>query len=481
MNWQDRVSAHLQQTDGHISLDTRHLHAGDVFIALPGQCSDGRNYLQQALSISTVLVLAEAQHAEHFAQWRDHTAIVWVPELRSQLGSFLQRYYASPERHALQVLGVTGTNGKTSVSHFLAQALSTQATCGVLGTIGQGLWPQLQPTVNTTSDVVHNHQWMAEFAEQGAQFAVMEVSSHALDQGRVDGVKYRIALFTNLSHDHLDYHGSMENYFAAKQQLFTPDRAEQVAVCIDDAWGQQLATVRPDALTVSGECGALAAVAPVRATLRSTGIDAQWQTPWGVIATNSAIVGRFNLANMGLVIASLGLLGWSPAGITQAMSELTPVLGRMQCVTLANQRLVIIDYAHTPDALAKALCAAREHTQGQLFCVFGCGGDRDRAKRAPMGHIAETWADGVWLTSDNNRSEPFADISAEVLAGVRRPEWVSIVSNRAEAIAQALSAMQPGDVTLIAGKGHEQYQEERGERYPFSDLAVVQSLQEVSL
>lgn len=477
MSWQAVAQHHLQQTRGQLTLDSRALHPGDVFVALPGQVTDGRDYLAAALALPSVLVLAEATAAERFAGWREHSAIVWVANLRVQLGAFLRECFGSAARSAMALLGVTGTNGKTSVSHFLAQALSSEAPCGVLGTIGQGLWPHLQDTTNTTLDVISNHRVLADFAAQGARHAVMEVSSHALDQGRVDGLRYQVALFTNLTHDHLDYHGTMSHYFAAKRQLFTTERAEQVAVCIDDDWGQQLATWRADALTVSGTLGA-AAVAPSQLQMMDTGIAADWQTPWGVMSTQTQVLGAFNVANLALVIASLGLLGWSVQRIADQVSKLQPITGRMQCVTLSDQRLAIIDYAHTPDALRQALSAARQHTQGRLHCVFGCGGDRDRAKRAPMGQIAETHADQVWLTSDNNRTELFSKISADVLSGMANTKGVAVIADRAQAIAEAVSALHPGDVVLIAGKGHEQYQEEQGQRVSFSDVAVVQSLQE---
>jgi UDP-N-acetylmuramoyl-L-alanyl-D-glutamate--2,6-diaminopimelate ligase len=481
MSWQDLALAHLSQTSGTLSLDSRSLNSGDVFVALPGQDTDGRHYLAAVLALPSVLVLAEARDAAQFQAWREHPAVLWVADLRSQLSQLLHRWLDTAARRALTLLGVTGTNGKTSVSQFLAQALSSKAPCGVLGTLGQGLWPQLHATTNTTLDVISNHCLLAEFAHQGAQHAVMEVSSHALDQGRVDGLHFAVALFTNLSHDHLDYHGTMADYFAAKRQLFAPERAQQVAICVDDECGQQLAQWRSDALTVSSQAGARAAVAPKQVALLPAGMAVQWHTPWGDLATESALVGEFNVANLGLLIASLGLLGWSPTDIALQVSAVQPVAGRMQCITLPNNRLAIIDYAHTPDALAKALAAARQHTLGRLHCVFGCGGDRDRAKRAPMGQIAESQADVVWLTSDNNRSESFTEISTDVLSGMRQADHVQVIADRAQAIRAALAAMQAGDGVLIAGKGHELFQEEQGQRRPFSDLAQVQSCKETGV
>lgn len=478
MSWQDQAMAHLQQTGGSLSLDSRSLAPGDVFVALPGGLTDGRNFLANAVALANTLVLAEALSAEHYQAWRTHPAIIWVRDLRGQLGSFLKRWFGVTAQRALSLIGVTGTNGKTSVSQFLAQALSAQAPCAVLGTVGQGVWPHLQPTQNTTLDIVSNHRLLAAWADQGAQHAVMEVSSHALDQGRVDGLDFAVALFTNLSHDHLDYHGTMANYFAAKRQLFAPSRAQQAVACIDDAWGQQLVQWRPDTLTVSAHCGAQADIAPRELKLMPTGIAAQWQTPWGPIASETAVVGDFNVANLALVIAALGLMGWSVRDIAQQVSQLQPVAGRMQCVELSGERLAIIDYAHTPEALAKALAAARQHTEGQLHCVFGCGGDRDRSKRAPMGREAETRADVIWLTSDNNRSESFAAISADILSGMNAHASVQVIADRAEAISAAIAAMRPGDAVLIAGKGHETYQEEQGQRRAFSDLAAVQACKE---
>lgn len=478
MSWQAQALGHLKQTGGSFNLDSRTLHPGDVFVALPGQYSDGRDYLAMALNLPATLVLAEAQGAEQYQAWQAHPAVLWVTDLRAQLGALMHRWFDSAARSSMRLLGITGTNGKTSVSQFLAQALSSVAPCGVLGTLGQGVWPQLQRTTHTTLDVLSNHRALAQFAEAGARFAVMEVSSHALDQGRVDGLHFAAALFTNLSHDHLDYHGSMAAYFAAKRQLFELQRCTQPIVCVDDAWGQQLAAWRADAMTVSGRCGQKALVVPLQVDVMPASIAVQWQTPWGPVATKTEIVGAFNVANLALVVAALGWLGWSAHDIARAVSALTPIAGRMQAVVLGEQRLAIVDYAHTPDALKQALAAVRQHTQGRLHCVFGCGGDRDRVKRAPMGQIAELLADEVWLTSDNSRSELFTDISTQILSGMDSPERCHVIADRAQAIQQALQALRPGDNVLIAGKGHEQYQHEQGRYLPFSDLAQVHSFQE---
>lgn len=481
MNWQDQAMAHLIQTKGHFALDSRTLSPGDVFVALPGQHMDGRDYLATVLALPAILVLAEAGDAERFRVWQQHPAVLWIADLRAQLGELMRRWFHSTARSALTLIGVTGTNGKTSVSQFLAQALSSVAPCAVLGTLGQGLWPQLGTTQNTTLDVLSNHRMLAQFSEHGARHAVLEVSSHALDQGRVDGLAYQVALFTNLSHDHLDYHVTMAAYFAAKRQLFEPQRCAQPIVCVDDAWGQQLAEWRPETITVSSQQGVKAHVVPLQVDLMPAGIAVQWQTPWGPLATQTPVIGHFNVANLGMVIATLGVLGWAATHIAQQVSELTPILGRMQCVNLGARRLAIIDYAHTPAALSQALAAARQHTQGRLYCVFGCGGDRDRAKRAPMGQIAEQLADEVWLTADNSRSESFTDISAAVLLGMADPSRCHVKPDRAQAIQHALLALRAGDSVLIAGKGHEQYQQEQGRRLPFSDFVQVQAFKESGL
>ncbi|MEX1057441.1 MAG: UDP-N-acetylmuramoyl-L-alanyl-D-glutamate--2,6-diaminopimelate ligase [Natronospirillum sp.] len=474
-DWLTRTLNHINQTHGQVVLDSRRVHAGDVFLALPGQAVDGRDFIAQVLGQESVLVLAEAQAVNRLPV--AHANVVWVSGLRQKVGQLAEALYAVNEM-PIAVVGVTGTNGKTSISHYLAQALHHAGGCGLIGTLGTGLWPVLQDSLNTTPDVLTNHSLLADWSAAKTPWAVMEVSSHALDQGRVDGLRFRVAAFTHLSRDHLDYHGDMDGYFAAKQTLFDPARSHRAVICTDDRWGMKLAQSRRNALRVSGRVGGTASVAPTHIERRPQGLLVNWISPWGVLCTDTRLLGDFNVANLAVTIGVLGSLGLPGADIERLLCHLEPVLGRMQPVPLASGATAIIDYAHTPDALEKALRAARHHTGGTLHCVFGCGGDRDRGKRPQMAAAAAALADQLWLTSDNNRSEPFAQIISDMLPGLPADMPYEVVAGRADAIRLALSAAVAGDVVLIAGKGHEDYQEENGVRYPYSDQAAVQQAQE---
>lgn len=475
-DWLTLTLNHLAETKGQVVLDSRQVTDGDVFLALPGQAVDGRDFIAQVMGRASILVLAEAD--EHVRA--DTGNLIWVPALRQKVGQLAEALYAV-NAMPIALVGITGTNGKTSISHYLAQALHASGGCGVIGTLGTGLWPELADSRNTTPDVLTNHALLAQWGNQQTPWAVMEVSSHALDQGRVDGLRFRVAAFTHLSRDHLDYHPDMDAYFAAKQRLFDPARSHRAVVCTDDRWGLKLASARRDALRVSGRVGGTASVAPTHIERRPEGLLINWITPWGVIRTDTQLLGDFNVANLAVTIGVLGLLGLPGNAIEQQLKLVRPVLGRMQPVPLASGATAIIDYAHTPDALEKALRAARHHTQGTLHCVFGCGGDRDRGKRPQMAAAAAALADRLWLTSDNNRSEPFAQIVGDMLPGLPIGVTHDVVAERADAIRLAMAAAVAGDVILIAGKGHEAYQEENGVRHPYSDQDVVRESGEIAL
>ncbi len=471
-DWLTRVLNHLNDTGGTATLDSREVRRGDVFIALPGHSVDGRQFIQQVLGQPSVLVVAEAGGAMADT---DESRVLWVDGLRHKLGQLAEALFAVNET-PLSLIGVTGTNGKTSISHYLAQALSADGGCGVIGTLGTGLWPNLEDSQNTTPDVLTNHRLLASWASKQAPWAVMEVSSHALDQGRVDGLRFRVACFTHLSRDHLDYHPTMEDYFAAKAALFDSARSRKAVICTDDRWGARLAQVRRDALRVSGRIGGTASVVPTHIQRRPSGLFIQWITPWGAFATETQLLGDFNVANLAVTIGALGSLGFDGKQISQRLSALEPVAGRMQPVALRSGAVAVIDYAHTPDALEKALRAARHHARGQLHCVFGCGGDRDRGKRPLMASAAAAMADQLWITSDNNRSESFASIVGDMRPGLTHDAAYEVVADRADAIRQAINASHEGDVILIAGKGHENYQEENGVRRHYSDLETIQEV-----
>lgn len=457
-----------------LTLDSREVRRGSVFVALRGSAVDGHDYIGAAIDAGAVAVLAERQ-----VQAPASVPLVVIPDLRHKLGALADAFYDHPSSQ-LNMIGITGTNGKTSTCQYIAQSLDFLGRrCGIIGTNGQGLWGALQETLNTTPDVVRLHRELARQWQQGGRYCAMEVSSHGLDQGRVDGVAFSTAIFTNLSRDHLDYHGSMEAYGEAKWKLLRWPGLSTAIVNIDDAWVQQNRhrILAEQILTFGLAEGADVRVRQYRCN--PAGLDAEVDTPWGSTELNLPLLGAFNLSN---ALAAFTLLLAESVPLSTAarvISNLRPVKGRMEMFRLTSGPTVVVDYAHTPDALEKALSACRDHVSGRLGVIFGCGGDRDRGKRPEMAQAAERSADFVVITDDNPRSEASADILNDILAGFEQPNKVRCISDRREAILQTLDQCSGDDVVLVAGKGHEAYQEIHGVRHHFSDQEIVQSWQEV--
>jgi UDP-N-acetylmuramoyl-L-alanyl-D-glutamate--2,6-diaminopimelate ligase len=462
-----------------LSLDSRALQRGDAFVALAGASTHGLRFLAQAEQAEVAAVLYEPPAPQATALPREAIA---VPGLRSRLGRLADRFYDAPSRH-LHLTGVTGTNGKTSTVQLIAQALSLAGEhAGTIGTLGAGLYGRHVAGERTTPDVIAVHRLLAQLREEGASHVAMEVSSHALEQGRVDAVAFKVAVFTNLTRDHLDYHGTMEAYGQAKARLFQWPTLRAVVVNLDDAFGAQLfAQVPPGVLRIGlsargAEGATLAARAP---TLSPAGLRFFLAEGEEGFEVSSPLLGRFNVDNLLAVAGTLRALGWSLERVAATLPGLSPVDGRMSRAGGHDGRpLVVVDYAHTPDALQQALASLREHTPGRLTCVFGCGGDRDRGKRAQMAAIAEAGADRVIVTDDNPRSEDGNDIVADIVQGFTSPAAASVERDRRRAIALALAGTNSGDVVLVAGKGHESYQEVAGVRTPFDDLRVATELLE---
>jgi len=455
-----------------LTLDSRAVQHGFLFLAVPGTRVDGRAYMAGALARGAAAVVYESNGFEPDARVAN---AIGVPGLRRQVGVIADRFYGMPSQR-LNIIGVTGTNGKTTTTHLLAQVLDRQEQrCGLIGTLGCGYPDALDPTVHTTPDAIRVHELLGVFAEAGAQTVCMEVSSHALDQSRVAGVAFNIAVFTNLTRDHLDYHGDMDRYAAAKARLFDFPHLEAIVINADDRFGRELLARSPRqgvrVLSFGLEQGDVRALAiqPSTSGLRFTA-----RTPYGEVEVKSPLLGRFNVANLLGVLAVLLVSGMSLTDAAAALAQARPVAGRMERFGGEHQPLVVVDYAHTPDALDKALSALREHTLGKLVCVFGCGGDRDRGKRALMGAIAERLADIVILTNDNPRHEPPQAILTEIASGMRTTP--TVVPDRIEAIRVALSEVRAGDVVLVAGKGHEVYQQFGDRRTPYSDRDTVRAL-----
>jgi len=455
-----------------ITLDSRTVQQGWLFIAVPGARTDGRAYIAGAYSRGAAATVFEVNGFEPDA--RSANAI-GVRALRQHIGAIADRFYGAPS-HKLKVVGVTGTNGKTTTTHLLAQVLDRpDARCGLIGTLGSGFPGQLDPSLHTTPDAVSVHRLMADFVAAGAKAVCMEVSSHALDQARVAGVAFDIAVFTNLTRDHLDYHGDMDAYAKAKARLFDFPNLKAAVINQDDAFGRALIErLRGRAAVLSfGLQGGDIQANVVEAS--ADGLTLTVTTPHGEVQLRSSLLGRFNAANLLAVLAVLLTAGMPLAEAADTLAHAQPVAGRMERFGGSDGRpLVVVDYAHTPDALEKALQALREHTQGKLVCVFGCGGDRDRGKRAQMGRIAEQLADVVILTNDNPRHEDPASIINEIATGMQTTP--TAVPDRVQAIRTALSEARAGDIVLVAGKGHEDYQQFGDRRLMYSDRDTVRAL-----
>ena len=457
-----------------LTQDSHAVRAGDAFVALAGAKHHGIEFAPQAVERGAAAVLAETRTPTPDASVPD---IVWIDGLRLRLGEIAARFFDDPSA-AMTVIGVTGTSGKTSTVQLLAQAFTQLGKrAATIGTLGAGLHGALHEGERTTPDVIRVHGLMAEFRGTGATDVAMEVSSHALDQHRVDGIHFDVAVFTNLTRDHLDYHGTMEAYGAAKAKLFAWPGLRAAVLNVDDAFGRELA-MRIQANVQVVRCGIDNANADVRADdihTHSDGIDFHLVTPWGEAPVHSALLGRFNVANLLAVAGVLGALDVPFAQIRAALETLQPISGRMNRLGGGAVPLVVVDYSHKPDALQQVLAALRTHCDGKLVCVFGCGGERDAGKRPIMGAIAERMADVVIVTDDNPRGEDGDAIVAQIVAGMRAPERATVERDRARAIDIAIAQAHAGDVVLIAGKGHETYQEVGGAKHPFDDLQVARA------
>ncbi|MCB1706794.1 MAG: UDP-N-acetylmuramoyl-L-alanyl-D-glutamate--2,6-diaminopimelate ligase [Halioglobus sp.] len=452
-----------------MQLDSRKVAPGDLFVALPGDTHDGRQFIEQAVANGAAAVVAEAPVAGFVEAIP--VPLIEVPELHFEAGLLAARFYRKPS-HSMHVMGVTGTNGKTTTSRIIAQLVRALGRrCGVIGTLGATLADEVTAAENTTPDALSLQRQLAQWLAQEVRAVSMEVSSHALEQGRVNGVEFATAMFTNLSHDHLDYHGSMEAYGRAKLRLFATEGLRHAVINADDPFADSVrAAVAAGAQVVTYSArGNAADVRVVKARFQADGVHAELHSPWGVADFFSPLPGDFNLANLAAAIAALVLAGEELSPVLEAVAHLQPVPGRMALVPNALGFQVVVDYAHTPHALEQVLQALRPHVDGKLVTVFGCGGDRDREKRQLMGRVACTLSDRVVVTSDNPRSEEPLQIMREIEAGCTGE--YSLVADRAEAIASAVAAARPGDCVVIAGKGHEDYQLVDGARMPFSDEA----------
>jgi UDP-N-acetylmuramoyl-L-alanyl-D-glutamate--2,6-diaminopimelate ligase len=476
---------------GDLTLDSRDVRTGSLFFALGGRRAHGMHFAAEAAGRGASVVLwdpeerplPDANMSDAARNANPSTFVAAVPGLKRMVGRIADRFFGWPSSQ-MRIVGITGTNGKTTSAYLLAQCLQRlKSDAAYIGTIGWGRIDALQPLAHTTPDVITVHRQLAKLRAQGVRDVAMEVSSHALDQGRVDGVRFHSAAFTNLTRDHLDYHPSMQAYGEAKARLFAIPELQHVVINIGDAFGRELAlrySGRAPLTAVwvgDGESGWLAdrSLHAAGLVLDLNGISMELEGSFGTARLTTKLMGRFNAENGVIVVACLLALGASLAEAAAALADCAAPPGRMEVIAArgADKPLAVVDYAHTPDALSKALGALREHCRGTLWCVFGCGGDRDPGKRPMMGAVADDLADRIIVTDDNPRSENPEAITSGITAGIKS-HAARVIHDRGEAIGAALNEAVASDIVLIAGKGHEDYQIYGDVRRNFSDRHEAQ-------
>tara|TARA_A100001037_G_C15140603_1_gene633487 strand:- start:1230 stop:2669 length:1440 start_codon:yes stop_codon:yes gene_type:complete len=457
-----------------LSDDSRFVSSGDVFIAVKGANADGHQFVQDAKGKGAVAILTERPIS------LDGLPVIIVPELREKRGSIAAKFFEYPSSEII-CCGVTGTNGKTSIAHYIsALASELKVSSRYLGTLGYGVLGKLKPSFLTTPGPVIIQRIIRDFVDEGAAIAAIEVSSHALDQGRVNEVDFDLAIFSNLSHDHLDYHQNFEAYGEAKARLFKGETLSTAIINTDDKFSKNLMEIldpRVDCITY----GQKGEVRWSDLNFLSEGIIGKWTTPWGCADFQLAVGGEFSVANMAAAISTLCSQGHNFEEVIYAASRVSNVPGRMEFFRSEGSPTVVVDYAHTPDALEKVLVAARKHTKGRLGCLLGCGGDRDTRKRPIMAAIAERIADDIWFTTDNSRSEDPWAIIDNMCCGLIDKKKVNRFLDRSEAIRSAIKSMKEIDLLVVAGRGHETHQDISGELVPFDDREYVsQVIEEVN-
>ncbi len=457
----------------NITSDSRKVKSGSLFLAYPGDKADGRNYIAEAIRNGASAVIWDSENFEWNAKWDIENKP--IKQLRLQAGTIASQFYGNPSEK-LWMIGVTGTNGKTSISQWLSQCFNHLSNkTAVIGTLGNGLPNQLKPSMNTTPDAVLLQEMLADYVKQEVKTVAMEVSSHGLHQGRVRGVNFDVAVLSNLTRDHLDYHGSFEDYADAKRGLFIGSDLKVAVLNCDDKFGreieEELTSVGTPVLSYGIDRGL------VRATelhFENTHFVFYAVTPHGNAPVKANLIGRFNVYNVLAVLATLLASKVILEDAIEAISHIQSASGRMQQLGGGNLPLVVVDYAHTPDALEKVLTTLKAQASAKLICVFGCGGNRDVGKRELMGKVASEIADAVVVTSDNPRDEAPEKIIQDILTGMQSN--FIIEEDRAKAISVGIFSAKPNDIVLIAGKGHEDYQEIAGKKHHFSDVEQAQNV-----
>ncbi len=451
-----------------LSLDSRIISPGNLFFAISGTQTDGKLYIDMVLQQGAVAILKQS-NSFSIEILPGNIPCISFPNLAERLGEIVAKFYHNPSQN-MSVIGVTGTNGKTSISHAIAHILQSYAPCGLFGTLGYGVYGNLQPASHTTPHAITLQSLFAELNQQHVSQVVMEVSSHALAQGRVNGINFETALLTNLSRDHLDYHKTMTAYSDAKRSLFAMPNLKTAILNYDDEFGRSILAELPTALTYSIQERTANVYAKIL-SYNTNGCQLNIYSDWGNEQLHSPWLGHFNVSNILAILTTLLSMDFPLYELINKLTILPTVPGRMERLGSAGQVTTVIDYAHTPDALEKALLALREHLEGKVWCVFGCGGNRDRGKRQLMGEVAQLCADKVVITDDNPRHENSQVIIDDILQGCPTP--TAVISDRKQAIEYALQNANVNDVVLIAGKGHEDYQQIGDQRLPFSDRDLV--------
>ncbi|PIP81059.1 MAG: UDP-N-acetylmuramoyl-L-alanyl-D-glutamate--2,6-diaminopimelate ligase [Gammaproteobacteria bacterium CG22_combo_CG10-13_8_21_14_all_40_8] len=468
------------------TLSSKESTQGCAFIAVPGAMVDGRDYIKQAVENGVTAVFCEENGLTPEQQKiLNQLTIPWilVKKLSLKIGIIANAICGNPAAK-MKLIGITGTNGKTSICQLLAQIIYQLAgECGQMGTIGNGLVNRLVESINTTSEAITIHKNLAKMLEAGARYVAMEVSSHALAQGRVEGLHYEVAVFTNLTRDHLDYHQNMQDYAEAKRKLFLDQTLPFVVINADDAFGLKLLadpeiTSKKIAYSTKNNPINIPKIfGVVRASevqYKPKGMSFNLETPWGDQQVELGLLGEFNLSNCLAVIGVLGCLGFDRSEFISSLEQQKAIPGRMECFGGGGKPSVVVDYAHTPDALEKALLALRAHANGEIWCIFGCGGDRDPGKRPMMALAAEKYADHLIITDDNPRNEDGNLIVADILSGLKRAGFAVVERDRNKAIRLGILNAKPNDIVLIAGKGHETYQLIQNVKHAHSDREFVQ-------
>ncbi|MDD2762451.1 MAG: UDP-N-acetylmuramoyl-L-alanyl-D-glutamate--2,6-diaminopimelate ligase [Opitutaceae bacterium] len=469
------IKGDLDRPISGLTMDSRRVVPGNLFFALPGLRTDGSGFIDEAINRGAVAVVTQ----KPVGLPHGRVTFIQVADARATLARVAQRYCRFPDRE-LEVVGVTGTNGKTTVTHLIKHLLNGDQRLGLIGTVNYDLGARTVPSYKTTPESLDLFGMLAQMRDAGCRQAVMEVSSHGIDQKRVLGLQFRAVVFTNLTRDHLDYHRTLDAYFEVKARLFaggTGVRPQVAIINLDDPYGRRLAAKMPPEVRVTtfGEHPD----ADVRA--ESVGLEFKrslfrlvW--PGGSIMVESPLIGRYNVSNLLAALATCHALGRDLTVLLPKLRSFKSVAGRMEPIEEGQPFNVLVDYAHTDDALHNALGMLRAVTPGRLLVVFGCGGNRDRTKRPLMTRAVQELADFAWATADNPRSEPLARIFADMRQGVSVPETITFIDERRRAISLALDAARPGDCLLIAGKGHESYQEFADTVIPFDDRQVVREL-----